>query len=227
MGGTMLAFAILAALLARERLGVGQKVESSLLGGMIWLQGINIAMQLMNGTSMHSRNRAAGDALNNWYRCQDDMWIAIATPQSDRHWPELIEIFGRSELGEDPRFLTHMTRFNNNEDLVAILDAIFRTRTREEWMQRFREGSIPFAPVNEMADVVRDPQVVENGYVTSFVHEVLGDIKMLGFPVRFSETPFSLRRRAPEHGEHTEEVLTEVLGLDWDQIGHLRDKGTI
>ena len=90
-------------------------------------------------------------------------------------------------------------------------------------MQRLENSTVPYAPVNEMAEAVTDAQVVANGYVTPFEHPVFGNIQMLGFPTHLSETPAMIRRRAPELGEHTEEILIELLGMDWDQIGELRD----
>jgi crotonobetainyl-CoA:carnitine CoA-transferase CaiB-like acyl-CoA transferase len=229
MGASMLAYGVVAALLARERFGVGQKVESSLFGGMIWLQGFQVAMELAQGSSGKDRGRQAQiNPLYNWYRCSDGCWLALATPQSDRHWPELVDVLERPDLGTDERFIDHQRRTENAEACVAILDEIFRTRPRDEWFRRFAaRGSVPFGPVHDLSDVVQDRQATANSYVTSYHDPVHGDVRVLGFPIVLSATAPSIRRRAPELGEHTEEILTEVLGLDWGTIGRLRAEKVI
>jgi crotonobetainyl-CoA:carnitine CoA-transferase CaiB-like acyl-CoA transferase len=228
MGASMLAYGVLAALLARERCGVGQKVETSLLGGMVWLQGFSMAMQLRQdaATAQLPRSRHV-NPLYNWYRCEDDQWLALATPQSDRHWPELIAALGHPELAQDPRFADHDARTANAAECVAILDGIFGARPRAYWLKLLATLTMPFSPVQGPADVVTDPQTLANGYVTEADLDDAGPQRLLGFPVRLSETPLAVRRRAPELGEHTEQVLIEVLGLDWDDLTELRDQSVI
>jgi len=229
MGATMLAFGILAALVARERFGVGQKVEASLLGGMMWLQGFALAQQLAQGATGGPRDRTAqANPLYNWYRCSDGKWLALATPQSDRHWPELLEVLERTDLLEDPRFADHMSRERHAAACVRVLDEIFATRTRDDWLKRLASsGTVPHGPVNSLADVVGDEQALANGYVTTFDHPVRGPVGVVGFPVSLSETPAMVRTRAPELGEHTEQVLIELLGKDWDDLVRLRDAEVI
>jgi crotonobetainyl-CoA:carnitine CoA-transferase CaiB-like acyl-CoA transferase len=227
MGASMLAYGVVAALLARERFGVGQKIESSLLGGMTWLQGFHVAMQLTQGAeSVRLPRSRQVNPLYNWYRCADDEWLALATPQSDRHWPELITALGRPELAADPRFCDHAARTANAEQCVAILDEVFRSRPRAEWIKLLSGLTMPFAPVQALAEVVNDPQAVANDYVTE-AELGTGPQRYLGFPVVLSETPLTISRRAPELGEHTEEVLIELLGLSWDDLTGLRDESVI
>lgn len=227
MGASMLAYGVVAALFARERLGTGQKVESSLLGGMTWLQGFTLAMQLREGATAVALPRTRNvNPLYNWYRCADDAWLALATPQSDKNWPELIAALGRPELADDPRFVDHAARSAHAAECVTLLDEIFAGRTRAAWIAVLSRTAMPFAPVQTPAEVVDDPQSVANDYISE---DDLGDgpKRRLGFPVRLSETPLSIRERAPELGEHTEQVLIEVLGLGWDEITALKDEAVI
>jgi crotonobetainyl-CoA:carnitine CoA-transferase CaiB-like acyl-CoA transferase len=112
---------------------------------------------------------------------------------------------------------------------VAILDAAFATRDRDAWVEHLRgaPGDFIFTIVNDPNDVVDDPQARVNGYVVDFDHPQHGTIGQIGLPVRLSETPGSLRAPAPELGQHSEEILLDLLGYDWDRISALREKGVL
>ena len=230
MGAIMLAYGIMTALLARERHGMGQEVNASHLGSMTFLQGLSVSMKTMAGIAMpRSFRHKAYNPLWNHYRCADDLWIALAMLQPDRYWTDFTRIIGRPELAEDPRFDVMANRSANTEDCVAMLDEIFATRPRKEWLQRIQEdgADLIYTIVNSVDDLPTDPQVLANDYVTEVDHPQHGPIGMVGIPVALSETPGSIRRVAPELGAHTEEVLVDVLGWDWDRIGALREKKVI
>ena len=110
-----------------------------------------------------------------------------------------------------------------------MLDDAFAKRPREEWVKLFREDTsdLIYTIVNSVDDLPTDPQVLENGYVVEFDHPQHGPTGMVGIPVGLSETPGSIRSAAPEMGQHTEEILMDVLGWDWDRITELRDKEVI
>src|SRR5262249_17895125 len=134
MGGTMLAFGVLVALLARERFGIGQEVDVSLLGAMSWLQGLSLSSRLMLGGEMpRFSRRSAFNPLWNHYRCKDDRWIAFAMAQADRWWKDFTRVLGQPALGEDARYGTMMERGMNAAELIAIFDEIFASRTSAEW----------------------------------------------------------------------------------------------
>jgi crotonobetainyl-CoA:carnitine CoA-transferase CaiB-like acyl-CoA transferase len=230
MGAILLAYGILAALLARERLGVGQEVDASHLGSMAMLQGLSLSMRLMMGAALPRTFRSrAGNPLWNHYECADGRWIALAMIQADRYWAEFARAIGRPELASDPRFADLRARTANAEACVAILDAAFKTKPRDEWMKVLREspGDFIFTIVNSVQELPDDPQMRANGYVADLDHPGFGKVAMVGIPVRLSETPGSLRTPAPEHGQHTEEILQGVLGYDWDRIAELRQKRVI
>jgi crotonobetainyl-CoA:carnitine CoA-transferase CaiB-like acyl-CoA transferase len=229
MGAIMLAYGVLAALLARERFGVGQEVDASHLGSMMMLQGLSVSANLMMGFALpRSFRKAAGNPLWNHYRCSDDKWICLGMLQSDRYWTDFTRALGRPELADDERFSDLLKRGQNAEACVAILDEIFATRPRDEWMEILRNGGdFIFTLVNAVDDLPADPQVRANDYIVDFEHERHGKVQMLGLPVRLSETPGAIRSPAPEFGEHTELILTELLDYTWDDIGRLREKEVI
>jgi len=225
MGAIMLAYGVLAALLARERCGVGQLVDASHLGSMSMLQGLSLSMRLMMGGAMpRIDRRRATNPLWNHYRCQDDRWIALAMLQPQRYWADFVRAVGHPELADDERYQTPAGLARNARELVAIFDAAFATRPRQEWLEQLRRspGDFIFTLVNSVDELPDDPQVKANDYVVEFEHPQHGPTRMVGMPVRLSETPGSVRLPAPELGQHTEEILLDVLGCDWDRITELR-----
>jgi len=225
MGAVMMAYGVMTALLARERHGMGQEVHASHLGSMAFLQGLSLSMKLMAGFAMPRSFRArAGNALWNHYRCQDDQWIALAMLQPDRYWADFARVIGRPELADDPDYATMAARSQRSEEVVAVLDDAFASAPRAEWVKRLNEdaGDYIFTIVNSVDDLPTDPQVVANGYVTEVDHEQHGPTSMVGIPVGLSETPGSVRTGAPELGQHTEVVLMDVLGWEWERIEQLR-----
>jgi crotonobetainyl-CoA:carnitine CoA-transferase CaiB-like acyl-CoA transferase len=181
----------------------------------------------MMGFALPRQFRArAGNPLWNHYRCADGRWIALGMLQPDRYWRDLCDALGRPELGGDARFADLRARAQNAEACVAELDAIFATRPRDEWsaILRAHRGDFIFTRVNAVDDLPDDPQVRANGYVVEFDHPTFGPTPMLGVPVRLSETPGSVRAPAPEFGQHSETILNELLGYDWEEITELRKR---
>jgi crotonobetainyl-CoA:carnitine CoA-transferase CaiB-like acyl-CoA transferase len=230
MGGVMLAYGVLNALLARERFGVGQEVNASHLGSMLFLQGLSLSMKLMAGFAFPRSFRArAANPLWNHYRCADGKWIALAMLQSDRYWPDFARVIGRPELASDERFKDLHARAKNAVECVALIDAAFASKPRAEWLRLLREdaGDYIYTIVNSVDDLPEDPQVLANRYVVDLEHPQHGPTKVVGIPVELSRTPGSVRTAAPELGQHTEEILMDLLGYDWERIATLREKKVI
>jgi len=229
MGAIMLAYGILAALVARERLGIGQKVDASHLGSMMWLQSLSIHAFLLMGKELPKwrRDRAANPMFN-YYRCADGKWLFLSLMQPDRHWSNFCQAIGRPDLEHDPRFDTADKRRENRSELIRILDGIFATKTCREWIEILsRYPDFIFEPVNSYADLPDDPQVRANDYIVDFDHPVLGKVKMVGVPVKLSKTPGGIRLPAPEYGQHTEEVLLDICGYSWEDIERFREEEII
>jgi crotonobetainyl-CoA:carnitine CoA-transferase CaiB-like acyl-CoA transferase len=229
MGAVVMAYGVLAALVARERFGMGQEVDASHLGSMSFLQGLSLSCKLMAGFAFPRTFRSrAPNALWNHYRCADDKWLALGMLQADRYWKDLCRALGRPELADDPRFADFRKRTENAQACVAILDEVFASKPRTEWMAILRDGGdFIFTVVNSVDDLPEDPQMRVNGYIVDLDHPEFGKTPMVGIPVRLSETPGSVRAPAPELGQHTELILTELLGYDWDRVAGLREKGVI
>jgi CoA:oxalate CoA-transferase len=229
MGAIMLAYGVLAALFARERTGIGQEVDASHLGSMMALQGLNVVARTIMGKEFPRNTRAnAYNPLWNHYRCADDKWISLAMLQPDRYWKNFCEVVGKVELTEDSRFADVKTRGKNSAALVAIFDEVFATRPRHEWMRILKgRGDFIYTIVNSVTDLPDDPQVRANDYVVDYDHPALGNLTLLGMPVKLSATPGEPRGHAPELGEHTELLLTEMLGYSWDDVARLREANVI
>jgi len=164
--------------------------------------------------------------LYNHYRCKDDKWIAIAHLDPNRYWPKMCKAMGIEELQNDPRFNSIEARGQHANELVAVLDQRFFTRSRDEWMRILREEECICTPIQTLLEVTNDAQAFANSYFINVEHPQWGKIKMSGFPWDFSETPASWRREAPAFGQHTEEILLE-LGFNKDDIAHHKEEGVI
>jgi crotonobetainyl-CoA:carnitine CoA-transferase CaiB-like acyl-CoA transferase len=230
MGAILLAYGVMTALVARERHGVGQEIDASHLGSMMMLQGLSISSKLMLGFAIPRVARSnAGNPLWNHYECSDGRWIALAMLQADRYWADFCRAIGRPDMASDPRFADIPSRAKHREAALSALDAAFASKTRDEWIETLKSapGDFIFTVVNSIDDLPDDPQVRANDYVVDFEHPQHGTVQMLGLPVRLSETPGRVRAPAPEFGQHTEQILLERLGYDWERIGELRRKEVI
>jgi CoA:oxalate CoA-transferase len=227
VGGLMCAWAVTAALYAREKTGRGQVVDTSLMGSIVGMLAFILEAPAILGKEFPREVRSeAGNPLYNHYRCKDNKWIVIAHLEPNRYWPKICKALGLEHLDADERFHSIESRGRHAKELVAIFDEEFLTRTRDEWMEILaREGCI-FTPIQTPLEVVNDPQASANNYMIDVLHPEWGKMKMTGFPWDFSETPASWRRPAPRFGEHTEEILLE-LGYTKDDITHLREEKAI
>jgi crotonobetainyl-CoA:carnitine CoA-transferase CaiB-like acyl-CoA transferase len=224
-GGMALAFGIVTALFAREKTGVGQEVDVSLFNVGVYQLSFAVAQTLMTGEEQIRVSRKdMPNALMNSFQTKDGRWLLLAILQPDRYWASLCRAIGREDLEHDPRFESFMPRLENHAALLNILEETFRTRTLEEWKARLT--GIPFSPVQNLTEVVADPQAKANDFFVPFNHPTHGTVEMVASPIRLSRTPPTVRTRAPEFGEHTEEVLLE-LGYTWDDIARLKKEEII
>jgi crotonobetainyl-CoA:carnitine CoA-transferase CaiB-like acyl-CoA transferase len=228
VGAVVLAYGVMVALFARERRGIGQEVEVSLLGCQASMGQLALQRYLFSQKAPRRMSRkVVRNPLWNTYQAGDDKWIIIAALQSQRFWPDFCGALGIEKLENDTRFNTIDNRGHNAEELILILDKVFSTKPRAEWIKRLEEVDIPCGPVNEYADVANDPQMMANEYIVDFTHPVVGPVKMVGIPVRLSATPGKVRMPAPEFGQHTEEVLMEVAACNWKEIAQLKSEEVV
>ncbi len=229
MGAIMLSYGILAALIARDKYGIGQQVDSSHLGSMTALQGLNVSCKAILGKEFRRMPRAAAPSpLWNHYQCGDGKWICLAMAQQDRYWKDFCKVLGVAEVATDARFDTMAKRAENASQLIPILDKAFASQSRDYWMNALKKGGdFIYTVVNSIDDLMRDEQMLANEYLVDYDHPRIGKTKLVGFPLRLSETPADPRGAAPEFGEHTEMILTELLGYSWDDVSRFRESETI
>lgn len=224
--GLMAVIGILAALVARERTGVGQKVETSLLEATIAQLGYEAALYFVSGIVQERIGSGHLIAIPyGIYKTADD-YIAIA---AQRRFEALCQVMGRPELAQDPRFQGE-NLLQNRQELEAILEEVFPTRSTEEWLRLLEEADIPCAPVNRLDQALSHPQVLERQMVISLEHVLGGEVKLVGNPIKMSATPPEERQHfisPPLLGQHTEEVLGGILGYPSTYIEELRQQGVI
>jgi crotonobetainyl-CoA:carnitine CoA-transferase CaiB-like acyl-CoA transferase len=218
---------VITALLMRERFGIGQEVHVSILSTALYLLYCNVLIALVGGFEVPRHQRIKEYPLRNYYKCADGRWFILTATLFDRYWPGLCQAIGHPGLEKDARFDTQEKLHANSEQFVALLDRIFATRSRDEWLDIFAKYDLPVGPVNRLSELVSDPQITENGYIVDFEHPRLGKIKIPGYPVHFSKTYARTRSAAPELGEHTDSVLREIGGYSAKEIAQLRDEGVI
>lgn len=219
-------FAAIAALAARDREGVGQEVHASLYGSAVWLLHANfLTTSLLGEPASVFWERKENPPLRNTYQCSDG-WIMLTNHPDMKYWPPLCQTMGREDLLVDPRFDTPEKRDENRAELVGVLDEIFLTRSRQQWLDDLRDNGVLAAPINTFKDVLDDEQAWVNGYLDRLHIPDIGEVVVPGFPMRFTGHQVGTRTAAPGLGEHTDEVLGE-LGIDSDRVGELRRKGVV
>jgi crotonobetainyl-CoA:carnitine CoA-transferase CaiB-like acyl-CoA transferase len=217
---------IAAALFSREGSGRGQLVSTSLLRSGIFTVGSDVNRVLRLGHPFPTRPRTeAPNPVYNSYRCRDGRWLFLLGLQPDRHWEPVVAALGRPDLLDDPRFADAPSRAEHRAVLIAIMSEVFASADLEQWAETLDACGMWWAPVQGPGDIPGDAQAVAAGAFVE-VPGADGTATMVASPVDFSETPWSVARRVPEAGEHTEEILLE-LGMDWEHITELRDTGAL
>jgi crotonobetainyl-CoA:carnitine CoA-transferase CaiB-like acyl-CoA transferase len=225
-GGMSIAGGIAAGLVQRERTGVAPIIDVSLLGQAMWMLSPDIvASGLYGGDPMPKfDHKTSANPLVGAYRTKDDRFLTLMLLQADRFFPELMTHIDRADLITDERFAEPANRFANSPELVAILDETFASRTLAEWCQALATMTGVWSPVQQPAELVDDVQVQANGYLST-VDRDGQTFDLVASPVQVDETAVALQP-APEHGQHTEEILLE-LGLEWDEIAEGKASGAI
>lgn len=224
--GMYAAFGILAALHARQTTGRGQFIDVSMLEGQLGILSGMIGAYLADRVVPGPLGTAYGALLPyQTFRTKTrDIAVGIG---SDKLWRAFCPLLGVPEIAGDPRYVTNAARNANRPSLIATLQDAFLTRTYDEWEAILLPAGMPMGAINTIDQIVAHPQVSARGVLVECTHPVAGTVKMVGPPVRLSETPGEIRAPAPLLGEHTSEVLRERLGFTDDEIRLLRRAGVI
>lgn len=232
VGAMNFAFAVLSAVLARERhpQRLGQKLETSQLGAMLhfqsfWLQTyLHTKRQRNDGKMPWTSN-----PVMNKYKCGDEKWL-ICAPVEEKMWPKVCRALGQEELLTDPHTADRATRLGNPKNskfLTERFTAVFASKPRQHWLDALAREGVPCGPVYSYEDIEKDDHFWENGYLQRLPHRRFPDkdTMVVGVPNKFHATPTAVQSNAPDLGEHRQEVLADVCGLSAAEIAALDAKG--
>jgi len=218
--------AILAALAHRDQAGVGQHIDMALLD----VQVACLANQAMNYLTTGNPPRRLGNAHPNIVPYQDFPTADgdfILTVGNDGQFRKFAEVAGQPQWADDPRFATNKLRVANRAELIPLIRQATVFKTTAEWVSQLEAAGVPCGPINDLAQMFQDPQVLARGLAVSMPHALAGAVPQVASPIRLSETPVEYRRAPPLLGEHTEAVLGDVLGLGADELERLRSSGVL
>jgi formyl-CoA transferase/CoA:oxalate CoA-transferase len=224
--GMYCAYAVMLALRVKDRTGEGQQVDISMMEGQLALLGANIANYFANGEIPKPLGTAYSVVVPyQTFRTRTrDLALAIA---GEKIWRKFCPVMGCPELLDDPRYVNTVERSRHRGVLIAKLQEVFLTKSYEEWEKLLLDNDIPVGAINNIAQVVEHPQVKARRSLREVDHPSVGKVRVVSSPVRLSKTPAKTPTPSPIHGQHTREVLREVLGLQPQEIESLAAAGVV
>ncbi len=224
--GLYAAVAILAALRHRDRTGDGQRLDLALLDCQLALMTYEAQNYLLSGAPPVRRGNGHPNIVPYQVFAAADGHLILAVG-NDTQFARFCAFAGLAELARDPRFATNSARAANREDLIPIIAAAIARRPRAYWLDGLAPLGVPAGPVNSLPETLADPQIVARDMVVTVPHAATDRVPLLASPMKLSATPSDVRRAPPTLGQHTEEVLAELLGLDGPAAEDLRRRGII
>ena len=220
MAAAFSAIAVLAALHHRERTGEGQAIDMSMLDIMAAaLTTVGTAFLLTGRVPERSGTENPARVPSAAFECADGVHVQLVPNQ--RQWPRFCRLLGLEGLADDPRFATPAARVEHQDELYPLLRERMAARPAAEWLEEFERDGIPAGPIHTLDTLFADPQVLAREIVAEIEHPAAGRLRVLRLPFRMSATPVEIRRRPPELGEDTDEVLGDLLGYPPEAIERL------
>ena len=202
--------AILAALQVRTKTGRGQHLDISLLDSQVAMLANVASNYLISGNLPERYGNAHANIVPYQSFQASDAWFIVAVG-NDKQFEKLCALIGHLELVNDQRFVTNAGRVKHRDELIAILKPIFLRRTASEWLSALEAAGIPCGPINTLDQVFAEPQVKSREMLIHMEHSQIGDLKLVGSPLKFSDSTMEYKLPPPRLGEHTEEILKELL----------------
>jgi crotonobetainyl-CoA:carnitine CoA-transferase CaiB-like acyl-CoA transferase len=226
VSGMFAAHGITLALLARERSGRGQQVDIGMLDATAALLTYQAGIYFATGTTPgRMGNRHPTIVPYETFPASDgDFVVAVG---NDEQWRHFCGAIGAGDLQDDNRFATNRVRVSNYDALRPLIVARLRTRPRDEWVSALKAAGVPCGAVRGIGEVMQDGHLEARNMIEAVEHAVAGTIRVLGVPVKLSDTPGTVRTAPPALGQHTDRILRDDLGLSPDAIAELRDAGAI
>lgn len=226
MTGMYASIAVLAALTHRDRSGEGQYIDMALLDVQVAMLANMGANFLASGTPPKRWGNAHANIVPYQTFATADGHIIVAVG-NDGQYRKFVEAGGRPELADDERFASNPMRVRHRDILVPLLAEMVRKKSKQTWISELEAADVPCGPINNLDEVFDDPQVKARGICVELPHPVAGNVKLTASPMRLSVTPPQYDAAPPLLGQHTDQVLHDVLGYRQDQIAGLRDKGIL
>jgi crotonobetainyl-CoA:carnitine CoA-transferase CaiB-like acyl-CoA transferase len=224
--GNNAAIAIIAALYSRQQSGRGQHIDIALYDSQVALLLNSLCAWLNTHTPLPKTGNDHPTAVPNGVFPVADGHVLIAT-FNDREFQRLSEVLGHKEWGTDPRYARSRDRLANRKDLSRDMVAALSSHGKLHWMDKLNAAKVSCGPINDMADIEADVQLAARDMFVTLTHPVMGAVRVVGSPLKLSETPVSYRRAPPLAGEHTEEILQQRLKLSPSEIAKLREANVI
>lgn len=216
----------LTALYAREVTGIGQKVDVAMLDCQVAILENAIARYVTSGVSPQPiGNRHSSITPFEAFKAKDG-YIIIAVG-NDRLWSDFCNLINRPDMIQDERFVTNPKRTENQKALKNVLDTVFPEKTVDEWIEALDMAGIPCGPINTIERVMENVQVKARNMIVETDHPTAGKVKMAGVPIKLSAMPGSVEGPAPLLGQHTEEILAEILGLSGEEVVQLKAQNVL
>jgi len=227
ISGMYATIAILAALRARDQIGKGQWIDISLLDStvsvMTYMAGNYFA------TGMNPRPAGSSHPTivpYQAFKCMDGSYLIVAVG-NDRHWELMCKAVQAEQLLKASKFAHNADRVRHRDELIPQLEKIYSSKPRQEWFKILTDTGVPCGPVYTMSEIFADPQVLHRGMLLEMSHPKAGRVRLIGNPIKFSETQVQIKTPPPLLGESTDEVLKKLLNYSDDDIRKLREEGAI